>query len=148
MSKFVKTAIASTTLLVALLAGAQPTSPATSPAGGSVTPSVSGAAAAAPGEQENEFARKHPRIHEVNQRLHNERERIQADLKAGKITEPQAHKLAAQARKIHQEEMRDARKQDGHLTKQEQEHLNREETRLNASITSDVKSNAQANGKK
>ena len=101
------------------------------------------ATATAPTNFDADFAQKHPRIAEVLGRLRNERQRISADLKAGKITEDQAEALMEKTRKIHREEMRDVRKNDGTLTKEEQEKLNREEDMLSKRIHHDVAKNAE-----
>lgn len=110
-----------------------------------VTPAAG--AATAPSNVDPDFAQKHPRIAEVLARLRNERERISADLKAGKITEDQAEALMEKARKIHREEMRDVRKNDGSLTKEEQEKLNKEEDTLSKRIHHDVAKDAEKKGK-
>jgi uncharacterized membrane protein len=96
------------------------------------------ATASTPTALDADFAQKHPRIAEVLGRLRNERERIAADLKVGKITEDQAEALMEKARKIHREELRDVRKNDGSLTKEEQEKLNTEENILSKRIHHDV----------
>jgi hypothetical protein len=101
------------------------------------------ATATAPTNVDADFAQKHPRIAEVLGRLRNERQRISADLKAGKITEDQAEALMEKVRKIHREEMRDVRKNDGTLTKEEQEKLNKEEDLLSKRIHHDVAKNAE-----
>ena len=100
------------------------------------------ATASTPSNVDADFAQKHPRIAEVLDRLRNERQRISADLKAGKITEDQAEALMEKARKIHREELRDVRKNDGSLTKEEQEKLTREEDMLSKRIHHDVAKNA------
>ncbi len=97
----------------------------------------------APTNVDADFAQRHPRISEVLGRLRNERERISADLKAGKITEDQAEALMEKARKIHRQELRDVRKNDGTLTKEEQEKLNKEEDMLSKRIHQDVAKTAE-----
>jgi ribosomal protein L16 Arg81 hydroxylase len=106
-------------------------------------PPTASAAATAPSNVDGDFAVKHPRIAELLGRLRNERERISADLKEAKITEDQAEVLLEKARKIHREEMRDVRKNDGSLTKEEQEKLNKEEDKLSMRIHHEVAKNAE-----
>jgi hypothetical protein len=64
-------------------------------------------------------------------------------LKAGKITEDQAEALMKKVHKIHKEELRDVRKNDGSLTREEQEKLNQEEDTLSKRIHHDVARNAE-----
>lgn len=104
---------------------------------------VAPATATAPTNIDADFAQKHPRIAEVMGRLRNERARISADLKAGKITEDQAEALMKKVHKIHKEELRDVRKNDGSLTREEQEKLNQEEDTLSKRIHHDVAKNAE-----
>jgi hypothetical protein len=101
------------------------------------------ATATAPTNVDADFAQKHPRIAEVLGRLRNERERIAADLKSGKITEDQAEALMEKARNIHRQEMRDVIKNDGSLTKAEQEKLKREEDMLSKRMLHDVAKNTE-----
>lgn len=104
------------------------------------TPSGSGTAQT---NIDADFAQKHPRIAEVLGRLRNERERIAADLKAGKITQVQAEALLKRAHQIRREELRDVAKHDGTLTKEEQEKLNREEDLLSMRIHHDAEKTAE-----
>ena len=85
-----------------------------------------------------DFAQKHPRIHEVNVRLRNERARIEGDLKSGKITQVQADRLLAKARKLHRQEVKEAVANGDHLTKEEQKNLNKEENALSDKISVDA----------
>ena len=133
MRTILKAGLAASTLTLAFLAAAQSAAPAhpntsTAMPATQAAPAAAAPAAAAPADLE--FAQKHPRIHEVNERLRAERERVQADFKSGKISADEAKMLMKKARKIHHEELRDAIKNDGHLTKAEQEKLNHEENRL------------------
>ena len=104
------------------------TTPATTPS------TNSPAATNLPGD----FDQKHPRIAEVNKRLRAERARIEADLHAGKITAKQANRLLADARRIHRQEVNDAEKNGDHLTKAEQEQLNKEEAVLTDKVKVDA----------
>lgn len=73
------------------------------------------------------FAKKHPRRNEVNNRVKNQRSRINKDEKSGKITKSQAHQLKANDRAIKQQEHADVKANGGHLTKGEQKQFNQEE---------------------
>lgn len=73
------------------------------------------------------FAKKHPRRNEVNNRVKNQRERINKDEKSGKITKAQADQLKANDRAIKKQEHAEVKANGGHLTKGEQKQLNQEE---------------------
>lgn len=73
------------------------------------------------------FAEKHPRRNQVNNRVKNQRGRIAADEKSGKITKSQANQLRANDRAIKKQEHAEVKANGGHLTKGEQKQLNREE---------------------
>ena len=66
----------------------------------------------------------HPRVNEVNQRLDNQQQRIQAGEASGKISAQQAAKEEQHDANIAQRESADEAKNGGHLTKGEQAHLN------------------------
>ncbi|WP_232823501.1 hypothetical protein [Dyella sp. C9] len=67
----------------------------------------------------------HPRVSEVNQRLDNQQNRIQAGVADGQMTAAQAARDEKQDSNIAQRESRDEAEHDGHLTKQEQKNLNK-----------------------
>ena len=83
---------------------------------------------------ESDWAKSHPRRHQVNQRLKIQNERIQQEVKEGEITKAQAMKLHKQDRGIRQEERIMARQNGGHITKQEQKTLNQQENKVNNQI--------------
>ena len=145
MRNILKAGFVASTLSMAFLAMAQTAVPAAAATTTNTATATAIAPTAGTTPGDAEFAQKHPRIHEVNQRLRSERERIQADFKGGKINATEAKELMKKARKIHHEELRDAMKNDGHLSKAEQEKLNHEENHLSdeihdkASSTEDTK---------
>lgn len=73
------------------------------------------------------FAQKHPRRNQVNNRVKNQRQRINKDVKSGKITQAQATQLRANDKAIKQQEHADVKANGGSLTKGEQKQLNQEE---------------------
>ena len=84
--------------------------------------------------QDGNWARKHPRRDQVNDRLMNQNKRIKDEVKEGDMTKAQAARLHRQDHSVRMEERRMARKNDGHLTKEEQERLNKRENNLNKKI--------------
>ncbi|HEX4143073.1 MAG TPA: hypothetical protein VHY91_05950 [Pirellulales bacterium] len=85
----------------------------------------------------NRFAEHHPRREEVNRRAGDERARIEAGLKSGKLTPAQAKQLLSNDRAIKQQEHADVRANGGHLTQGEQKQLNHEEHANSAQIHAD-----------
>ena len=73
------------------------------------------------------FAKKHPRRNQVNQRVKNQRRRINKDVASGKLTQQQAQQLQANDRAIKQQEHADVKANGGYLTKGEQKQFNQEE---------------------
>ncbi len=67
----------------------------------------------------------HPRVNEVNQRLENQQDRIQAGVADGQINAKQAARDEKQDSNIAARESRDEAEHGGHLTKQEQKNLNK-----------------------
>ncbi len=67
----------------------------------------------------------HPRVNEVNQRLDNQQARINQGLANGTMTEKQAARDEAHDANIAKRESVDEAKNGGHLTKAEQNHLNK-----------------------
>jgi hypothetical protein len=66
----------------------------------------------------------HPRVNEVDQRLANQQQRIQAGEASGKITADQAAKEEQHDANVAQRVSADEAKNGGHLTKGEQARLN------------------------
>jgi hypothetical protein len=83
---------------------------------------------------ETNWDKHHPRRAEVNDRLANQNKRIHQDVKEGKITPAQAHKLHKEDRAIRREERAMASQHGGHITKQEQRVLNRQENTVSRQI--------------
>jgi hypothetical protein len=69
----------------------------------------------------------HPRVNEVNQRLDNQQNRIQAGVADGQINAKQAAHDEQHDANIAQRESADEARHGGHLTKQEQNNLNKSE---------------------
>jgi hypothetical protein len=67
----------------------------------------------------------HPRVNEVNQRLENQQDRIDAGVKDGQITPKAAAADEKRDANIAKTEAKDEAKNGGHLTKKEQRHLNK-----------------------
>ncbi|TCI06612.1 hypothetical protein EZM97_33870 [Dyella soli] len=67
----------------------------------------------------------HPRVNEVNNRLENQQDRIQAGVSDGQINAKQAARDEKQDANIAARESRDEAKHNGHLTKAEQKNLNK-----------------------
>jgi hypothetical protein len=83
---------------------------------------------------ESDWAKEHPRRHEVNQRLKNQNRRINNKVNEGKITNAEARNLHREDRGIRQEERTMARQNGGHITKQEQRTLNQQENTVSKEI--------------
>lgn len=67
----------------------------------------------------------HPRVNEVNQRLDNQQNRIQQGVADGQLNAKQATRDEAHDANVAQRESRDEAEHGGHLTKAEQNHLNK-----------------------
>lgn len=80
------------------------------------------------------WAANHPRRAEVNQRLANQHQRINAGVRDGSLTPHEAHKLRREDRTIRAEERAMAAEHNGHITKGEQRMLNRQENRTSRQI--------------
>lgn len=76
----------------------------------------------------------HPRVNEVNQRLKNQHQRIIQGDKSGKLSGAEQRKLHREYRNMKAEERRMRRADNGHLTKQDQRILNRQENRRSRQI--------------
>lgn len=84
-----------------------------------------------------EWKEKHPRRAEVNNRLNNQNKRIDQGVKNGSLTKDQAKQLHKEDRHIRREERRMAAKDGGHITKQDQQKLNRQENRVSRQISNE-----------
>jgi hypothetical protein len=76
----------------------------------------------------------HPRENEVNTRLEDQQKRTDAGVASGKINAHQAARDSARDAKVAREESRDEAKHNGHLTKAEQDKMNRQLNRNSADI--------------
>jgi hypothetical protein len=83
---------------------------------------------------EGEFNKTHPRRAEVNHRLDNQDKRINQEVKEGEMSKAKATKLHKEDRHIRKEERAMASKHGGHITKQEQKKLNRQEDAVSKKI--------------
>jgi hypothetical protein len=83
---------------------------------------------------ESEWAKTHPRRHEVNQRLKNQDSRIHHEVKEGEMSKQQAAQLHQEDHQIRQEERDMAAQNGGHITKQEQRTLNQQENAVSRQI--------------
>jgi hypothetical protein len=85
-------------------------------------------------QSESEWDKDHPRRNEVNERLHHQHERINQELREGKITQSQADQLLQEDRNIRQEERNMAAQNGGYITKQQQAILNQQENQVSQQI--------------
>jgi hypothetical protein len=84
--------------------------------------------------QDGGFAKQHPRKAEVNQRLRNQDRRINHEMRNGDITRHQAYNLHQGDHRIRNEERRMSYRHDGHITKRDQNRLNRQENHMSHRI--------------
>lgn len=85
-------------------------------------------------DRDSHWEKTHPRREQVNDRLANQNRRIAHEVREGELTKAQAHKLRAEDRRIRREERTMAAAHNGHLTKQEQRELNRQENAVSRQI--------------
>ena len=83
---------------------------------------------------ESDWAKSHPRRHEVNNRLKKQNQRINKKVKDGGMTKAEAGKLHKEDRNIRQKERDMAKQNGGHITKQEQRTLNQQENKNSRQI--------------
>ncbi len=79
----------------------------------------------------------HPRVNEVNGREQNQQDRIANGEKNGTLTPGQASRLEGREQHIDNQEKADMAAHNGHLTKNEQRQLNREQNRTSRRIYKD-----------
>ena len=84
----------------------------------------------------------HPRVNEVNAREQNQQNRIANGVKNGSLTPGETARLERQQQHIVNQEKKDMAANNGHLTKAEQNKLNREQNRASKNIY-DKKHNAK-----
>lgn len=85
-----------------------------------------------------------PRVREVNQRLKNQHRRVEQGEKNGALTQKQANHIERQDARINREKRRMMARDGGHLTKQDQRRLNRQENHVSNEINRDEKANTAA----
>ena len=106
-----------------------------------MTPAVSFCAVENPGNPTGgQFAHRHPRRNEVNERVANQRRLLRQQLKSGKITKQQYNDQMATLKNVKNQEHADVGANGGSLTKQQQGSLNQE---LNQN-REQIKDNSQA----
>ena len=81
-----------------------------------------------------QWARSHPRRAEVNARLNNQNKRINEERREGDLTRGQAANLHKEDRQIRKEERAMASQNGGHISRQEQRTLNRQENAVSWQI--------------
>ena len=79
----------------------------------------------------------HPRVNEVNQREQNQQNRIANGVKNGTMNSRQAANVERRETAVQNREKRDMAKNNGHLTKAEQNGINRQQNRISRSIYKD-----------
>ena len=93
-----------------------------------------GSMAASSFAAEDKFDKTHPRRAEVNHRLDNQDKRIHHEVKEGEMTKAKAARLHKEDHHIRKEERVMASQNGGHITKQEQKKLNRQENAVSKKI--------------
>ena len=83
---------------------------------------------------ETQWERNHPRRDQVNDRLQNQNKRIDREVKEGEMSKQKAARLHRDDRRIRQEERRMASRDGGHITKQDQRRLDRQENAVSKQI--------------
>ena len=81
-----------------------------------------------------QWKKDHPRRAEVNARLANQKKRINEKVADGSMNQAKAAKLHKEDKQIRQEEKDMAAQNGGHITKQEQEVLNKQENQISKQI--------------
>ncbi|MGA7139988.1 MAG: hypothetical protein WBZ14_20095 [Terriglobales bacterium] len=83
----------------------------------------------------------HPRVNQVNGREENQQQRIGNGVKNGTLTSKQTANLENRETNVQNREKADMAKNNGHLTKAEQNGINRQQNRISNSIAKDKASN-------
>jgi hypothetical protein len=79
----------------------------------------------------------HPRVNEVNRREQRQQNRIANGMKNGTLNSKQAGNLERRETSVQNREKRDMTAHNGHLTKAEQNGINRQQNRISHSIYKD-----------
>jgi hypothetical protein len=96
--------------------------------------SVSLAGVATSAVAETQWEQTHPRREQVNDRLANQSKRIKTEVAQGEMSKGQAAKLHKADHQIRGEERAMASQNNGHISKQEQRTLNRQENAVSRKI--------------
>jgi len=83
---------------------------------------------------EDTWQKNHPRRTQVNHRLANQNKRINTDVKDGTMTKSQAAAVHHEDHQVRQEERDMASQNGGHITKSEQNVLNKQENGISNQI--------------
>jgi hypothetical protein len=83
---------------------------------------------------EGQFDKTHPRRAEVNHRLNHQDKRIHHEVKEGEMSKTKAARLHKEDHRIRKEERMMASQNGGHITRQEQKKLNRQENAVSKKI--------------
>ncbi|MGB9234362.1 MAG: hypothetical protein WCC04_08105 [Terriglobales bacterium] len=79
----------------------------------------------------------HPRVNQVNGREENQQQRIGNGVKSGKLSAQQTSNLERREASVQNREQKDMAAHNGHLTKAEQNGINRQQNRISKSIYKD-----------
>jgi hypothetical protein len=93
---------------------------------------------------ESNYAKDHPRVHEVNKRLKNQKNRVNQGEANGTLTQKQGNKIERQDGRINQEKKDMMANDGGHLTKADKRALNKQENRASNEISRDENKNEAA----
>ena len=83
----------------------------------------------------------HPRVNQVNRRQTRQQKRIAQGVKTGSLNPKETARLEKREAGVERQEQRDMAKHNGHLTKVEQNQLNRRENHISRSIYRDKHNN-------
>ena len=79
----------------------------------------------------------HPRVNQVNRREGRQQQRIAKSVQNGQLTPQQTANLEKREANVQNREQKDMAKHNGHLTKAEQNGINRQQNRISKSIYKD-----------
>lgn len=79
----------------------------------------------------------HPRVNQVNGREGNQQQRIANGVSSGKLSAQQTSNLEKREASVQNREQKDMAAHNGHLTKAEQNGINRQQNRISKSIYKD-----------
>jgi hypothetical protein len=99
-----------------------------------VMASTAGIASAQAPAHDSQWEKTHPRRDEVNDRLANQNQRINKEVREGEMSKAKAARLHRADRRIRKEERNMASRNGGHITKVQQEKLNRQENAVSRQI--------------